>query len=141
MLLCGGRMRILVIDDDMYVLRALQRSLPFHDISIETDPSTATAIVKAADVIGEAFELVMCGTSRLDVLASLRSSPQPPMLLLMAGDHDVDRGARAIADAVVVKPFQLGEIVDAVTRIRVRRSRAQTRRLRRAPRATQTASS
>jgi DNA-binding response OmpR family regulator len=128
-------MRILAIDDDMSALRALQRSLPFHDVSIETDPSNATAIVEAADVDGEPFELVLCGTNGLDVLARLRAGRQPPMLLLMCCDDDLP-GAGAIADSVLLKPFQLGEIVDAVTRIRVRRSRAQTRRLPRVPRAT-----
>lgn len=125
-------MRILVIDDDMYVLRALQRSLRSHDVSIVANPLNATAMVEAADVDGEPFELVVCdhempGMSGLDVLARLRSGRQPPMLLLMSGD-DIDE-AGAIADSVLLKPFQLGEIVDAVTRIRVRRSRAETRRL------------
>lgn len=125
-------MRILVVDDDMCVLRALQRSLRCHDVSIETDPRNATAMVETADVDGEPFELVVCdhempGMSGLDVLAQLRSGRQPPMLVLMSGD-DVE-AAGAIADSVLLKPFPLGEIVDAVTRIRVRRSRAPTRRL------------
>ena len=133
-------MRILVIDDDARLATAVQRSLTGHDVSIETDPSCAIARVETADVDGQPFDVVVCDfkmpqMSGLDVLAGLRSTREPPMLILMSGYDDVVEAA-FIADRILIKPFRTSEILEAIERIKTQRSRTTTRRLRRTPSAT-----
>ena len=133
-------MRILVIDDDEPLARAVQRTLSGHDVSVETDASSAIARVEAAALDGEPFEVVVCdfmmpGMSGLDVLGGLRSAMERPMLILMSGYEDVVDAA-SVADRVLIKPFRASEIVEAIERIKAHRSRTQTRRLRRVPEAT-----
>lgn len=130
-------MRILVIDDDICLTKAVQRSLTGHEVSTETDPANGIARFEEADVDGEPFEVVVCdlkmpGLSGLEVLARLRTTREPPILLLISGDDDVVDPA-SVADRVINKPFRVREIIDAIERVKVQRSRTTTRRLRRVP--------
>ena len=132
-------MRILVIDDDERLARAVKRSLTGHDVSIETVPQDAIALAETADVEGVPFEAVVCDLrmprmNGLDLLMTLRSMRVRPVLLLMSGDDDI-LDPSTIADVVLVKPFRVCEIVDAIRRVKLQRSRRQTRRFPRALRA------
>ena len=128
-------MRILVIDDDFSLGRALHRTLTDHDVSIETDSASGVARVVNADLEGDPFDAVLCdytmpGLNGLAVLAALRSHGDPPMLILMSGYDDVVDAA-SIADGVLIKPFRTTEIHETIDRIKAQRSHAQTRRMRR----------
>ena len=131
-------MRILVIDDDERLARAVQRSLTGHHVLIETDATRAIGRIEAAEADGERFDVVLCdfkmpGMSGLEVVGGLRARREPPMLILMSGSDDVVDSA-SDADRVLLKPFRTTEIVEAIDRLKAQRARTQTRRLRRIPR-------
>jgi DNA-binding response OmpR family regulator len=128
-------MRILVIDDDFSLGRALHRTLTDHEVMIETDSASGVARVVSADLEGDPFDVVLCDytmpdMSGLDVLAALRSHDDPPLLILMSGDDDVVKVA-SVADGVLLKPFMTSEIYATIGRIKAQRSHVQTRRMRR----------
>lgn len=125
-------MRILVIDDDAYVARAVQRRLIGHDVVIETDSARVVALVEDADREGTPFDLVICdvtmpGTSGFAVADTLKSYREPPMVILMSGYDDIVNAA-SCADAAIVKPFSGSEVLEAIDRVKALRSRAKTRR-------------
>lgn len=125
-------MRILVVDDDLAVARALARTLVGHDVSIATDGNSALANASAADAAGSPFEVVVCdftmpGHNGLEILQRLRTLRDAPILLLMTGyDSVVD--AAMIADEVLIKPFRTSEVLAAIRR--AERTREATHRFR-----------
>jgi DNA-binding response OmpR family regulator len=130
-----GSMRILVIDDDVCLVRAFERMLKEHEVAIETDSSRAVERVVNGDLDGDPFDVVLCdvkmpGMNGPNVFAALRLLGEPPILLLMSGDDDV-ADAAGLADAVLTKPFRAGELLDMIERTKDRRARAATRRIRR----------
>lgn len=128
-------MRILVVDDDPDVGRALQRMLRCDDVVVETDSFTGVARVLSAEFEGDPFEVVLCdfrmpGMNGLDVLAEVRGWPEPPMLILMSGDDDIVNAA-SVADAVLIKPCRRAEIRACIEEVKGTRQRAVTQRIRR----------
>ncbi len=125
-------MRILVVDDDLAVARALSRTLAGHDVSIATDGQSALANAWAADAAGSPFEVVLCDFTMpdhngLEILRRLRTLHEPPILLLMTGyDSVVD--AAMIADDVLIKPFRTSEVLAAIGS--AERAREATHRIR-----------
>jgi DNA-binding response OmpR family regulator len=102
--------RILIIDDDEMLARTLGRMLPAFTVSIETDPCRAVARIRE----GERFEIVVCdlnmpGMNGDAVLVAIRAhfdgSPDAPHLIMTSGSDEV-LALGAIADVVLVKPFQ-----------------------------------
>lgn len=130
------RMRILVVDDDPTVARAVQRRLAAHDASIATDGTSALAIVEAATGEGRPFDVVVCdlqmpdlsGTEVLARVRALRSVP--PVLILMSGSDDLGAAA-SVADGVLLKPFRTSEILDLIARVKAKKACTTTQRLRR----------
>lgn len=126
-------MRILVIDDDEHVARAIQRRLRGHDVEIEARAADAISRVDAASFDGHRFDVVICdfdmpGRSGGDVLAALRGFPDRPILILMSGYEDLG-DARLAADAVMVKPFSVTELFATIDRIKALRPRTPTCRM------------
>jgi CheY-like chemotaxis protein len=102
--------RILVLDDDKTVARAVGRMLAHHEVIQETNPEAALARIRA----GERLDLVLCdmtmpGMSGADVLDWMRArcGTDCPMLVLMSGAKDV---TAASADAFLKKPFRAAEL-------------------------------
>ncbi len=126
-------MKILVINDDEYVARAVGRRLIGHHVTIETSPTNVFPLVESAELEGAPFDLVICdvtmpGTSGFDVADALKSYREAPMVILMSGYDDIVNAA-SCADAAIIKPFSTSEILEAIDRVKAQRSRATTRRL------------
>lgn len=123
-------LRILLIDDDAVVARALQRMLRAHEVVIETESTVAVARI----VAGEHFDVVVCDMSMpvmngLDVLRIVRARREPPVFILASGaDRVLPEGCRA--DGVLVKPFHASEFRDLIARLMEARSIAITQPLR-----------
>ena len=126
-------MKILIVDDDVCLARAIQRLLREHDVVVTTDAADAIARVRTAET-ELPFDVVLCDMtmpkmSGTAVLAALRSSANPPYLFLVTGYEEVD--ASPVADTVLLKPFSADKVREEIERIRVARGRAVTRRMRR----------
>jgi two-component system, OmpR family, response regulator PrrA len=122
------RQRILAVDDDPAILRALQRGLRLEGFDVEVAGSGRTALELAHGADAIVLDVSMPGLSGTEVCTRLRArGAEVPVLMLSALDDVADRvaGLAAGADDYVVKPFDLNELV--------LRLRALLRRAGRAP--------
>jgi two-component system response regulator MprA len=109
---------ILVVEDDVAILKVLQRSLTFEGYRVETAEDGETALVRMQEnhpdlVILDLMLPVMDG---LEVCRRIRVSDQLPILILTARETLKDRviGLDAGADDYLVKPFELDELLARV---------------------------
>jgi DNA-binding response OmpR family regulator len=126
-------MKILVIDDDACLARALQRMLRSHDVSVETDSPSALAEFASAESEGDPFDLVLCdwkmaGMNGIELATAVRSHRNPPMVVLMSGDDEI--ATLNCADAFLIKPFCAADVQRAIVAIRDARAAAKTQRMR-----------
>jgi two-component system OmpR family response regulator len=123
--------RVLVVEDDPKLARALGRGLGEEGYDVETvgdgDTGLARATAGPFDVV--VLDLMLPGTDGFEVCATLRRQGQtvPVLMLTARGDvADRIRGLDGGADDYLVKPFDFGELL-ARLRVLVRRSPEQPR--------------
>ena len=106
---------ILVIDDEVEIVRALQRSLSAHGYKVFTARSGEEALVLNAQHKPDLLllDLMLPGMSGLDVLKQLRQKSGVPVLMLTARGSELDRilGLELGADDYLPKPFNPRELV------------------------------
>ena len=118
-------MRVLVIEDEPDLLRALVQSLREEGYAVDQASDGREGLMKAEACEYEAvvLDLMLPGLDGLEVLRRLRTSRKTPVLILTARDGVGDRvrGLDAGADDYLVKPFALSELL-ARLRALIRRS-------------------
>jgi two-component system response regulator MprA len=108
--------RILVVDDDLAVLRSIDRALRLEGYEVTTAPSGGEALEALAQASPDALILDL-GLPDLDGLTVCRrmraAGDDTPVLILTARDAVDDRvqGLDAGADDYLVKPFALAELL------------------------------
>ena len=109
-------MRVLVVEDEVDLARAIARSLADAtfavDVALDGDDGLHRALELEYDAI--VLDLMLPRRSGWDVLAALRrAGRRTPVLILTALDAVPDRvrGLNAGADDYLVKPFQIEELV------------------------------
>src|SRR3954468_19168943 len=107
--------RILAVDDDPAILRALRRGLALEGFEVDTAESGRDALARIAGVPPDAvvLDVSMPEVSGIEVCTSLRErGTEVPILMLSALDEVSDRvaGLAAGADDYLVKPFDLREL-------------------------------
>jgi two-component system KDP operon response regulator KdpE len=119
--------RVLVVDDEPQIRRALRTSLGAHGHEVRTAPNGEEAIVAAAE---EQLDLVFLdlGLPDLDgteVIRRIRSFSDVPIIVLSVRDRQADKvdALDAGADDYVTKPFGVEEVL-ARLRAAIRRSQA-----------------
>ena len=112
--------RILVVDDEVEIVRALQRSLTAHGFEVFAAYSGEEALEAVAhyrpDVM--VLDLGLPGISGLDVCREVRKQSNLPIIVLSVKDTERDK-VQALdlgADDYVSKPFGVNEVL---ARIRV----------------------
>ncbi|MCB7136237.1 response regulator [Cellulosimicrobium marinum] len=125
----GGGNRVLVVDDDPGLLRAMAITLRVHGWDVTTAATGRAGIDAAAaahpDVV--LLDLGLPDVSGLDVITAVRGWSRVPIIVLSArqlGDDKVD-ALDAGADDYVTKPFAMPELM-ARLRAAVRRSTQDT---------------
>jgi two-component system response regulator MprA len=110
------RSRVLVVDDEEAVLRAVGRALAISGYDVETASDGTNALrslaLQAPDAV--VLDVSMPGVDGLEVCRRLREAgDRTPVLMLTARDGVEDRvaGLDAGADDYLVKPFALEELL------------------------------
>jgi DNA-binding response OmpR family regulator len=112
----AGAPRVLVVDDDGSIRRALERALRLEGFAVDVAADGAAALdaleADRHDIV--VLDVVMPGVTGIDVTRALRDrGSRVPICILSARDEVADRveGLRAGADDYLVKPFALPELV------------------------------
>ncbi|MGC0415997.1 response regulator transcription factor [Embleya sp. AB8] len=117
----GPRPRLLVVDDDPAIRRALERGLRLAGYQVQLASDGAAALTAAGTPERPAphppqaivLDVAMPGLSGIEVCAMLRErGVETPILMLSARDETADRitGLESGADDYLVKPFDLREL-------------------------------
>jgi len=130
--------RLLVVDDEPNLLRAVAACLKAEDYEVTTARSGHEALMKLAESVPDLIisDIRMPGMDGYKLARQLRGSPRTalvPIVFLTAKDETADRieGFRAGIDAYLTKPFEPEELIAVVNAIlqRVERTHSQIARL------------
>jgi two-component system, OmpR family, KDP operon response regulator KdpE len=117
--------RVLCVDDDPQILRALVANLRARGYVVDQAETGEAALRSASSHSPDAviLDLGLPGLSGLEVIAGLRGWTAVPILVLSARDGEADKIAAldAGADDYIAKPFGMGELL-ARLRAALRRS-------------------
>jgi two-component system KDP operon response regulator KdpE len=107
--------RILVVDDEPQMLKALQINLQARNYSVATAPDGRRALVEATRNPPDAIilDLGLPEIDGLDVIQSLRSWSAVPVIVLSGRSDSMEKVAAldAGADDYVTKPFAMNELL------------------------------
>ena len=116
--------RVLVVDDEPQIRRALRTNLVAREYEVDLAASGEEALALAADRHPDVviLDLGLPGIDGIAVVEGLRGWTQVPIIVLSVRDAEADKIAAldAGADDYVTKPFSMGELLA--------RLRAATRR-------------
>lgn len=130
--------RLLVVDDEPNLLRAVEACLRAEGFEVTTARSGTEALVRLAQRVPDLIvsDIRMPGMDGYGLARHLRESPRTalvPIVFLTAKDQTIDRieGFRAGVDAYLTKPFEPDELVAVINGIlsRVNRTHAEIARL------------
>jgi DNA-binding NarL/FixJ family response regulator len=130
--------RLLLIDDEPNLLRAVAACLRSSDFEVSTARSAHEALVQLSQAVPDLVvsDIRMPGMDGIQLARQLRGSPRTalvPIVFLTAKDQTADRveGFRAGVDAYLTKPFEPEELIAVVNSIlnRVERTHSAIARL------------
>jgi len=123
-------MRILIVEDEPDLLRALAQALREEGYAVDTATDGEDGLFKAESWEYDAvvLDVMLPKLDGWEFLRRLRKAKKTPVLMLTARDQTRDRvrGLDTGADDYVVKPFDLPELL-ARLRALIRRTSNQTR--------------
>ena len=125
--------RLLVVDDEPNLLRAVEACLRAEGFEVATARSGREALLSIAQTIPDLIvsDIRMPGMSGYELAQQLRASPRTalvPLVFLTAKGEKADRieGFRAGVDAYLTKPFEPDELVAVIKSIIQRIARTHT---------------
>lgn len=130
--------RLLVVDDEPNLLRAVAACLKTENYEVSTARSGHEALIQLAESVPDLIisDIRMPGMDGYRLARQLRASPRTalvPIVFLTAKDETADRieGFRAGVDAYLTKPFEPDELIAVVNGIlnRVERTHSHIARL------------
>jgi len=111
----ADKQRILVVDDEPQILRALGINLKALGYRVDTAATGEEALRKAADHRPDAviLDLGLPGIDGIEVIRGLRGWTKTPIIVLSVRDAEREKIAAldAGADDYVTKPFGMGELL------------------------------
>ena len=126
----GRRVRILVVEDDRKIAKALRKGLEAesHDVAVAHSGEEAFFLVNSKSFELVVLDIMLPGRGGIEILSAMRKRGlKIPVLIVTAKDSIEDRvqGLDAGADDYLVKPFALAELLARV-RALLRREPAVT---------------
>ena len=118
---------ILVVDDEMQILRVMRTTLPLHGFEVRTAPGGKEALDEIKKDMPDLIilDLAMPEMTGLDVCYSIREFSSVPIVVLSAIGNENDKVTALDlgADDYVTKPFVMNELLARVRAV-LRRSEA-----------------
>ncbi len=118
---------ILVVDDELQILRVMRASLPLHGYEVRTAPGGKEALDEIKKEMPDLIilDLAMPEMSGLDVCYAIREFSSVPIIVLSAIGAETDKVAALDigADDYVTKPFVMNELLARIRAV-LRRSDA-----------------
>lgn len=112
---------ILVVEDDPTICRLLCDIFTLGGGSVRIAPTVAAAAeqISAAPPALLTLDLNLPGASGQQLLEQMRTHPETSKLpvIVITSQLPVNHSVHAMAEAVVAKPFELTELLDAVNRV------------------------
>jgi DNA-binding NarL/FixJ family response regulator len=130
--------RLLVVDDEPNLLRAVAACLRAEGYDVTTARSGADALVSLAETVPDLIisDIRMPRMDGYQMVSRIRATARTalvPVIFLTAKDQKADRidGFRAGVDAYITKPFEPDELLAVIVSIfkRIERTRAEMARL------------
>jgi two-component system KDP operon response regulator KdpE len=116
--------RVLVVDDDPQILRAVRTSLQGHSYEVLTagNGETALDLLRDSDVDLIVLDLGLPGIGGQEVIKRVRAWSEVPIIVLSVrdGQHDKVDAFDAGADDYVTKPFGMPELLARMRAVRRR---------------------
>ena len=116
--------RVLVVDDEINIVRLIQVNLERHGYQVETANNGAQALAKIRDSRPDLLvsDVMMPEMDGFELLANVRRDPaltDLPVIMLTAKaqDRDVMEGYKTGADMYLTKPFNPAELITFAKRI------------------------
>ncbi len=114
---------VLVVDDELGLLRAIKRALERHNFLVTTHSTAAAALecVAAGGVDVVVTDISLPGMSGLELLQEIRRHDPDLPVILMTGVPGLDSAREAIDHGVLkylVKPVETSALLGAVTKAR-----------------------
>jgi len=116
--------RVLVVDDEVNIVRLIQINLQRHGYEVETANNGAEALAKIRDSRPDLLvsDVMMPEMDGFELLANVRRDPSLAdlpviMLTAKAQDADVMSGYKHGADMYLTKPFNPAELITFAKRI------------------------
>ncbi len=120
----GARVRVLIVDDEAQILKALAINLKARGFDVMTASTGTDALVRCADVHPDVvvLDLGLPDIDGIEVIEGLRGWTNVPIIVLSVRSDEADKVAAldAGADDFVTKPFGINELLARI--------RAATRR-------------
>ena len=114
----GAGARILAVDDEPAILRAVQINLGRHDFQVETASNAQEALEAFAKTRPDLvlLDLGLPDMDGLDVIRAIRTRANTPIVVLSARDAEHDKVAALDlgADDYLTKPFGINELLARV---------------------------
>jgi len=111
-------MRVLVVEDEVDLARAVKQSLEEDGFSVDVAHDGESGLYSATSLDYDAIvlDLMLPRLDGRDVLKKLRAKKRTPVLILTARDSVADKvgGLNSGADDYLTKPFELAELLARV---------------------------
>jgi two-component system, OmpR family, response regulator len=109
-------MRLLLVEDDVKLVRALARGLEREGYHVDVAPSAEDGLVQVArhDYEAVVLDVMLPGADGFSMCQSLRRTDRWVPVLMLTARSDIGdriRGLDAGADDYLVKPFDFGELL------------------------------
>ena len=123
---------IVVADDDPAVLRAVKKRLGMaqYTVAAAEDSGKALAMIHSRDPVAVILDVQMPGGGGLSLLSKLKADPKTRNLpvMMLTGERNAETVVKAMdagADDYMVKPFLPDALVERVSRLEQKASKAQ----------------
>jgi two-component system KDP operon response regulator KdpE len=120
----AAALRVLVVDDDAQILRAVRTSLRARGFDVKTAPNGETALEAVGDSAADlvVLDLGLPGIDGHEVIRRIRTWSDVPIIVLSVREAQRDKVSAldAGADDYVIKPFAMEELLARMRAVRRR---------------------